>query len=420
METRVKAPLAANRRRALLFVLTLVLPALILLLRPLGFTLQQSVILAALVLTILWWVTGVVERTAASLFLLAAFLLCSGAPIQTVFSFPLSENFVLITVSFLFSQGISNSGLPGKLLQPLLAHFARSPGRMVLSLLLSAAAMMFLIPQPFSRIIILSLIYREYFARINLSEPLRTALLFGLYYFSILINMSMIRGDIILNGALSSMAGLTVDEGVWAAYMLAPTLAYLLAAVLLYRFLFRRVLRTFPSSPAQTAERVQLTGSERRNLVFLLAVVVLWATEDFHPLTGTLVVAAATALMFPLGLLRLPDVKAINVKLLIFLTAAFAIGGTLKSLRCGRPAVFPFCSCFSTDILAGLRSGGSADRGTAPHRAGQQHHHHVGGSTRADVHRCRGGPSSSADVSHLHCGVQPISSALPPCNSAAG
>lgn len=89
METRVKAPLAANRRRALLFVLTLVLPALILLLRPLGFTLQQSVILAALVLTILWWVTGVVERTAASLFLLAAFLLCSGAPIQTVFSFPL-------------------------------------------------------------------------------------------------------------------------------------------------------------------------------------------------------------------------------------------------------------------------------------------------------------------------------------------
>ena len=39
METRVKAPLAANRRRALLFVLTLVLPALILLLRPLGFTL---------------------------------------------------------------------------------------------------------------------------------------------------------------------------------------------------------------------------------------------------------------------------------------------------------------------------------------------------------------------------------------------
>ena len=61
--------------------------------------------------------------------------------------------------------------------------------------------------------------------------------------------------------------------------------------------------------------------------------VVLWATEDFHPITGTVVVVAATVLMFPLGMLRLPDFRAINVKLLVFLTAAFAIGGTLKA--CG-------------------------------------------------------------------------------------
>ena len=62
METRVKAPLAANRRRALLFVLTLVLPALILLLRPLGFTLQQSVILAALVLTCLLYTSDAADE----------------------------------------------------------------------------------------------------------------------------------------------------------------------------------------------------------------------------------------------------------------------------------------------------------------------------------------------------------------------
>ena len=419
METRVKAPLAANRRRALLFVLTLVLPALILLLRPLGFTLQQSVILAALVLTILWWVTGVVERTAASLFLLAAFLLCSGAPIQTVFSFPcqkiLSSSPSLFCFPRNFQQRPAGQAAPASS-----GALCRSPGRMVLSLLLSAAAMMFLIPQPFSRIIILSLIYREYFARINLSEPLRTALLFGLYYFSILINMSMIRGDIILNGALSSMAGLTVDEGVWAAYMLAPTLAYLLAAVLLYRFLFRRVLRTFPSSPAQTAERVQLTGSERRNLVFLLAVVVLWATEDFHPPYRHSGCGSRHGAHVPPGAAAPAGRKGHQRQAADFPHSGLCHRWNLKVLRCGRPAVFPFCSCFSTDILAGLRSGGSADRGTAPHRAGQQHHHHVGGSTRADVHRCRGGPSSSADVSHLHCGVQPISSALPPCNSAAG
>ena len=64
-----------------------------------------------------------------------------------------------------------------------------------------------------------------------------------------------------------------------------------------------------------------------------MVVVIIWATEDFHPITGTAVVVVATVLMFPLGMLRLPDVRSINVKLLVFLTAAFAIGGTLKA--CG-------------------------------------------------------------------------------------
>lgn len=331
---QTQPPKKSRGRRVLIILLTLIPPLLILMLRPLGFSLQQSGILAALVLTILWWVTGAVERTIASVFLLAVFLLGSGAPPTTVFSFPLSENFVMIAVSFLFSQGISNSGLPGRLLQPLLSRFAHTPLRMMIFLILSAAVSMFIIPQPFSRIIILSLIYREYFTKINLPESLSAVLMLGLYVFSVLINTSMTRGDIILNGSLTSMAGQTVGEGAWVAYMAVPTLAYLLAAAVLYWLLFRGVLRTFPSvTPANASEKISMSRTELRNLIFLAAVVVLWATEDFHPITGTVVVVAATVLMFPLGMLRLPDFRAINVKLLVFLTAAFAIGGTLKA--CG-------------------------------------------------------------------------------------
>lgn len=327
-------PKKSRGRRTLIILLTLIPALLILVFRPLGFSLQQSGILSALVLTILWWVTGAVERTIASVFLLAVFLLASGAPAATVFSFPLSENFIMIAVSFLFSQGISNSGLPGKLLQPLLNRFARSPLRMVLFLLASAAVSMFIIPQPFSRIIILSLIYREYFAKIKLSETLSAVLMLGLYVFSVLINMTMIRGDIILNGALTSMAGQAVSEGTWISYMAVPTLGYLLAMVVVFWALFHRQMSTFPKAlPQEGREKIALSSTELRNLVFLVVVVIIWATEDFHPITGTIVVVTATVLMFPLGMLRLPDVRSINVKLLVFLTAAFAIGGTLKA--CG-------------------------------------------------------------------------------------
>ena len=93
------------------------LPAL-LLFRPLAFTPRQCLILGILLVVIIWWVTGWVERTAASLVLLAAFFLFSTAPAATILTFPRSENFLIIVLSFLFSQGISNSGLTRRLFQP--------------------------------------------------------------------------------------------------------------------------------------------------------------------------------------------------------------------------------------------------------------------------------------------------------------
>ena len=323
----------ASARSALILGLTLIPPALILLFRPLNFTFQQSAILASFVVTILWWATGAVERTVASIFLLAVFLLGSGAPMSTVFTFPLSENFVMILLSFLFSQGIANSGLLGKLLQPLLLRFARTPSRMILFLIASSMVSIFIIPQPFSRIIVLSLIYREYFNRRNLSKELSAVLMCGLYYFSVLVNTVMIRGDIMLNGALISMANQPVGETLWMQYMTAPTLAFILLSALLYLFVFRKTLATFPESEPDASEPVNLTRKDWRNLLFLAAVVLVWATEEFHPISGTVVVLVATVLMFPLGMLGLQDWKSINVKLLIFLTAAFAVGGTLRA--CG-------------------------------------------------------------------------------------
>lgn len=321
-------------KRALFLAATLIVPVLLLAAQPLDMSLQQSAVLAALVLTITWWVTGAVDRTCASLFLLTVFLLVSGAPAKTVFSFPLSENFLMIVFSFLFSQGVSNSGLAGRLLQPLLRRYAGTPGRLIAAMVLSAAAMVFVIPQPFSRIILLSLIFRDYFDTLELKGSVRSALMLGLYFFSILINMAMFRGDIILNGALVSMSGLSLDEGQWVRYMALPTLGYLLLAIVLYRLLFGGALKAFPSAVRRREEATApLSGQEKRNLAFILITVVIWATEDFHGLSGTVVVIAATVLMVPMGLLRLPDLSSVNVKLLVFLTAAFAIGGTLKA--CG-------------------------------------------------------------------------------------
>ncbi|MDL2294511.1 anion permease [Ruminococcaceae bacterium OttesenSCG-928-D13] len=328
-----KKPLVSGSQLVII-IISVAVSLAVFLLRPLGMSYQQSGILAATLMVIIWWSTGAVPRTWASVALVAVYVLFSGAPMRSVFTFPLSTNFVLIIVSFLFSQGISNSGLVDKLLGPVLIRFGKSPLRLMGIMLLLSFAMCFIIPQPFSRIILIGLIFANFFKKLELTEAQRSVWMLALFIISVIVNMSMIRGDIILNNALLSMAGVAVSEGTWLQYLFVPTMAYLLLALGLYWLMNRKTIAsTVLAKPQPPAEKITLSGREKGYLVLILLAVVVWALEALHGIPGLYVVIAATLLMFPFGLLKLPDLKSVNLPLLVFLTAAFAIGGTLNS--CG-------------------------------------------------------------------------------------
>lgn len=315
------------------FIVSLIIGLAILLLRPLGMTLQQSAILAITLLVIIWWAAGIIPRTWASWFLLGAYLIFSGAPVKTIFMFPLSANFLMIIFSFLFSQGISNSKLADKLLTPLLIKTCSSGLRLMLMIILLNFIMVFIIPQPFSRIILLSGIFKAFFDKMELKEEQRSVWFLALYLSSVIINMSMIRGDIILNSSLLSMAGVVITEMTWIQYMLLPSALYLLVALTVFCLLNRKAIKdTVLNHATETApEKPKLTGTEKRNLAFIAAVIILWALESIHGISGIVIVIIATAIMFLLRLLKTPDFKSINVGLIIFLTGAFSIGGTLRA-----------------------------------------------------------------------------------------
>ena len=322
-----------DRKRLMKLLLTLILPLIIVAIRPLGMDLRQSAVLAVLILVIQWWVTGAVGRTLASAVLLIFFLLFSDASPKAILTFPLSENFIMVAVSFLFSYGISASGLTDRLLAPVISRFAKTPVRLVLLMILSVAVMIFVIPQPISRVIILGAIFAGYFDRAGLSPQLRTTLMSGLFLFTLILDMGMLRGDLILNPTVLAMAEMEISEGEWIRYMLLPTLIFEAIFAVLYLLLFRRLLKTYRPAPPVTEKPAPLTAREKGWLVLIGAVVILWALEDLHGISGTILVCVGTAAMFPAGLLRPRDLKEVNVPLLLFLTAAFAIGGGLKG--CG-------------------------------------------------------------------------------------
>lgn len=325
-----------DRGALLKLALSLLFPLLILAVQPLGMDLRQSVVVSSILLVIIWWSTGIVKSIPASLFLLAVFCLVNAAPLNTVFTFPLSENFFLITITYLFSQGIANSGLVEKLFEPVLMRFSDTPIKTLVLIIVMYALTIYMIPQPLARLIIIAMLFHRFLYKTSAPEETKKVLMFACFIFYAVVNMATKNADIIMNNASVAFAGLEMTDGQWIRYMAVPVIIYGTLIFMLFCFLFRKQLMgiklTIADSKAER-EKLSLSGKEKLTLAVILLTVILWMTVSIHGINSTLVTLCSVLVLFAFKVLGKKDFKAIDVKTLIFLTAAFSIGGVMKA--CG-------------------------------------------------------------------------------------
>lgn len=304
----------------------------ILLLRPLNTTTQQALIMATLLLALIWWTSGCVKKWLTSLVLLLGFAVYGGTPLKSVFQFPLSTNFLVIFFAFLFSQAIANSGLTRRLLLPLLQRYINSVGKFLAFVMLCNIAFIFVIPQPFARVILLAYIMGEYLSQVCPEKRAREVLMFSVYCLSMTANMMFLRGDIIMNYAICSFAELSMTECQWMRAMTFPTLVLLLAEAILIRIVFLDSLKGVRFLHHEKAEKYEaLTSSTKAQLAVILATIVLMATESLHGISSWVVILSGSLVLAFLGILKPTDLKSVNYELLIFFTAAFSIGPVMKN-----------------------------------------------------------------------------------------
>ncbi len=310
----------------------LLVPILLGCFTPLGMTLRQSLVLGSLITVIIWWSTGWVGKITASCALLIAFLLVGQAPAKTVFSFPLSDNFLLIIFCYLFSRGIENAHIAEKTVQPLLFRFAATPIRMIAVVIFYFAATIYVIPQPLARLIILANIVRVHLKKTDAPEKAQSVLLFSVFLFYVIVNMGAMDADIILNTSAVGFASLSMTNGEWVQYMLAPTVVYTLAVIGLFFLVFRKELHGVKLTPREEtdAHREPFTKQEKIVLGIVLGTMILWMTSSWHGINPTYITLAGTALLFAVGVLQKKDLSAIDISTMVFLTAAFCIGSVLE------------------------------------------------------------------------------------------
>ncbi|HHY13766.1 MAG TPA: hypothetical protein GX526_03890 [Thermoanaerobacterales bacterium] len=159
----------------------------------------------------------------------------------------------------------------------------------------------------------------------------KEVLMFWVFAISIFVNMSLVKGDIILNNAITMIAYQHISEVEWIKYMLVPTFIFCAIATVGFKFTFNNILKNYVRKGDIQPEKFEsLSKEDKKHLALILAVVVLWATETIHGINGTIIVIIGTLIMYGIKLLGKQDIKSINIGLLIFLTAVFSIGAVMK------------------------------------------------------------------------------------------
>lgn len=324
-------PEKINKIWGIKMFLSMLFPIIILIWKPFDLTFQQAIIVASTILVIIWWSAGIVKKIPASFFLLLMYYIFSGASVKTIISFSLSETFLMIIVTYLFSQGIANSGLIDKIFQPLLIKLVHTPCQCLIAVVGIFYLTMYVIPQPLARLIIVSSVLYHFLQHINVPEKTKNIIMYGVFVASAVVNISTKDADIILNNVAASFSKIPISNKLWAYYMFIPTLITCCLLGILFIYIFRKELIGIHLEKNKKRNKIKPFSTQQKlAIVVIIATVLLWATNSIHGINNTLITIVSTVVLFAIKILNGEDWKAVDITTLIFLTAAFSIGTVMK------------------------------------------------------------------------------------------
>jgi di/tricarboxylate transporter len=308
-------------------MLSFILPGLIIMIKPLALTHHQAVIFAAIVLTITWWATELVDKTLSSIVLLLVFTFFTDMPIKTVYYFPLSKSFILVVSSFLLSKGIINTGIARRISNELIVKRCRNTRELLTMTFVIGFILTFLIPHPFSRVILLSGIYLELLRQQKIVGVEFMIIMFAVSVTSIASSMLLINGDVILNYSAISFSGISMTGSDWLKVMTLPAVASYFLIWLIFRgFMFKNLSSELRR---EDKELDAVTKVQKISLLIMLWVIIMWFTESFHHINSAYPALAGVIMMAIFGIVKPKDHHAVNYRLMVFMTAIFAVGKVL-------------------------------------------------------------------------------------------
>lgn len=297
-----------------------------------GLSREGKLCLGLTLMAVIWWAAQVAQSGYVSGIYLMLLCLFQVAEPAVVFSAWTGSAIWLVIGAYLIACAVRSSGLGERLSYLFILRFVRSWRSMILSIFALTLILSLLIPHPWPRAFLIMSVMTVVIQAAGLPQRDAAAIGFAVFAASVPVSLIFLTGDATINPLAASYAGEPVSFLRWLLVFGPPAALLSLLTMALILLLFR------PSGPvsvdldrvrAAQAKLGKLSEREIRTLLWICAAVVLWITNGITGLDiGWITLLIPMAMSLPVigDVLEPKDWGEVPVHVMVFLTAAIAIG----------------------------------------------------------------------------------------------
>lgn len=319
--------------KKLIGLLAGVLLCVVICLLPLeGLSHEGQLCLGLTLMTVVWWAAQVAQSGYVSGIYLMLLCLLKVADTSVIFSGWTGSTIWLVAGAYLIASAVRSSGLGERLSYAFILRFVRGWRSIIVSIFALTLILSLLIPHPWPRAFLIMSVMMVVIRSANIPQKDAVVIGFTVFAASVPVSLIFITGDSTINPLAMSYAEQAVSFVDWLKVMGPPALILSLLTLGLILLLFK------PSAPVVLdLDRIRearnqlgpMGEREIRALVWILIAVALWLTNGITGLDIgwiTLLVAMLMSLPVVGEVLGPKDWGEIPVHVMVFLTAAIAIG----------------------------------------------------------------------------------------------
>lgn len=310
-----------------------IIAAVVIWIAPLeGLSPEGKKCLALTIMTVIFWAFQIAQAGFVSGIFLALLIILQVEEPAVVFKSWTGSTMWLVVGAYLIANAVKTSGLGERIAYNYMLRFVKDYRSIIVGIFVLTLILSLLIPHPWPRAFLIMSIMTIIITSSNIPKEDAVKIGFAVFAASVPLSLVFLTGDSVINPLAVANSGVAVSFIDWFIYMGPPALVAAVLTCILFLFLFpptKEVTVNKDEIRSKLEGLGRMSAVEIRTVIWIVIAIALWLTDSIHGIDigwVTLIIGMLMAMPVIGDVVKAPDWSAVPMQVLIFLTAAMAIG----------------------------------------------------------------------------------------------